>query len=322
MSASLHDLLPLTGMTVVPSSGFNPAGFPSNYRISGYHSRINGVELEIIYNVTHNMWSKRRRIEALHVGGTIVVGDCIFTSTTAYSKVNRYTNSGNYWNTTVMSYPIANYPAGSRIIGDIEWIDDRNLIVTVVVDGAIAVNRNLVTLPAYTSPTLYYRFQDDNWNRVAVFGGTVSNLSVNYEKELTQEYVEKTWQALSTPFIPYTSPMLTTISDNVMTSRILSSPPNSAAQQLDTLLVRGLSHRMFTVITAEPLGNGNSEIGLWLNTTDIEYGGGSEIVHDFIIGDMIYIDGIVQDGLNGCWRVERLGQTSIYFTVTRRRLRR
>lgn len=177
------------------------------------------------------------------------------------------------------------------------------------------MNRSQVVLPELTSPSLYYRFSDDNWNRIAVHTGTVSNISVCYGKELSQEYVEKSWQSLSTQYVPGNSPMTITMSDNVLNSRILSSLPNSAAQQIDTLLVRGMSHRTFTIITVEPLGNGNSEIALWLNTDDIEYSPGSEILHDFAVGDIIYIDGIEQEGLNGCWRIERLGQTSIYFTV-------
>lgn len=147
-------------------------------------------------------------------------------------------------------------------------------------------------------------------------GGTVSNLSVCYDKELTIEYIEKSWEALSLQYVPSTTPMLLTISDNVDTSRVLSNPPNSAAHQLDTLLVRGLSHRMFSILTVELLGNGNSEIALWLNTVSEEFGEETtDLLHDFAVGDVIYIDGIEQDGLNGCWRVERLGQTSIYFTV-------
>lgn len=89
--------------------------------------------------------------------------------------------------------------------------------------------------------------------------------------------------ALSTGFIPSTSPMVVTMSDDVLTSRILSSLPNSAAHQLDTLLVRGMSHRMFRSLTVNPLGNGNTEIALWLNTDDIEAGAGSDRLHDFSI---------------------------------------
>ena len=109
--------------------------------------------------------------------------------------------------------------------------------------------------------------------------------------------------------------MTITISDNTQGSRILSSLPNSAAQQLDTLLIRGSSQRTFSTITVEPLGNGNTEIALWINTDDIEYSPGSEVLHDFSIGDIISIDGVVQEGINGSWRIERIGQTSIYFTV-------
>lgn len=309
---NLYDSLPVLGMAVVPSSGFNPSSFPSSFRLSEYYSHINDVELERVHNVTHYLWRGRKRIEALHVGGAIAVGDCILTSTAAYHKARRYTKAGDYWYNTIMSYQIATYPAGSRIIGDIEWIDDRNLIVTIAVNGAIVINRSLFTLPELTSPTLYYRFQNDSWTRVGVLSGTVSNLSICYDKDLDAEYVTKSWQAVSTVFLPYTSPMTTVLSDNVMTSRIMSSYPNSAAHQLDTLLVRGMSHKMFTILTVEPLGDGNTEIALWLNTYDIELKS-SDFVNDFVVGDLIYFDGSEQEGLNGCWRVERVSHSAVYF---------
>lgn len=112
MPANLHDSLPLTGMTVVPSSGFDPGGFPSQFRIYGYHSHINDVELGIIYSVSHSMWRSRRRIEALHSGnGIIAVGDCILTPTAAYYKAIQYNKvTDTYWSSRTISYPIAQYP--------------------------------------------------------------------------------------------------------------------------------------------------------------------------------------------------------------------
>ena len=118
MPANLHDSLPLTGMTVVPSSGFDPGGFPSQFRIYGYHSHINDVELEIndrsleINDRSHAIWSKRRRIGALHSGnGIIAVGNCILTPLAAYYKAYKYTKvTDTYWSQSVISYLIAQYP--------------------------------------------------------------------------------------------------------------------------------------------------------------------------------------------------------------------
>lgn len=111
MPASLHDSLPLTGVTVVPVSAFNAGGFPTQYRIYRYHSDINDVELERT-DRSHAIWSKRRRIEALHSGnGIIAVGNCILTPLAAYYKAYKYTKVNDiYWNQSVISYLIAQYP--------------------------------------------------------------------------------------------------------------------------------------------------------------------------------------------------------------------
>lgn len=172
MPAHLHDSLPLTGVTVSPSEGFNSSSFPSGFLIYGYHSHINDVEPEYTgWGYSHYLWRKRRRIEMLNIGGVVVIGDCVVLPTAAYYKARRYTKYGDdYWLQSTVSYQIASYPAPGtgRIIFDVEWVNDRNLIVSAVTDGVLRVNRSLVTLPEFSTPTLYYRFNDDNWNRIAV----------------------------------------------------------------------------------------------------------------------------------------------------------
>lgn len=170
MPAHLHDSLPLTGVTVSPQSGFNSSSFPDGFLIYGNHSHINDVGLEYTHGYNHYLWRKRRRIEMLNNGGVVLVGNCVVFPTVAYYRATRYTKSGNYWYPFTVSYQIVSYPAPGtgRIICDVEWLDNRNLIISVVTDGVLRVNRSLVTLPEFSTPTLYYRFEDDNWNRIAV----------------------------------------------------------------------------------------------------------------------------------------------------------
>lgn len=102
--------------------------------------------------------------------GSWLFGNFIVTATAAYFKVREYEKSGNSWHSNTISYLLVGYAAGTgRVIGEIEWIDDRNVIVTIAVDGSIVINKTQVTFPELSSPTLYYRFNDDIFYRVAIY---------------------------------------------------------------------------------------------------------------------------------------------------------
>ena len=278
--------------------------------VSGDH--LNGVEME--KQVSHNLWRKRARFEALVENATIMIGNLFITPSGAFHKTTLYTRNGVYWYPTTISVEIGSFISGKRTIADIEWIDDRNVILSVVIDGSFVIERETITLPELDDSNHYRRFSFDQWFSIAILDGTVSNLSVCYEKELTSDYIEKSWDALSTVFLPYSFPSLIEMSDNVDFCRILSDLPNSALHQFDTFLVRGCSQRFFSLMETSLLDNGHTEICLWLNTIEIDTNG-SYLQHDFSIGDVVYIDGFTQNELNGCWTVEKLGQTSIYFST-------
>lgn len=267
------------------------------------------------HEVSHNLLRKRVRFEALVENATILIGNLFVTPTGAFHKaIQRYKSGNNWYYQTTTSVEIGSFISGKRIISDVEWIDDRNVILSVVIDGAFVIEREMTTLPELDDQNHHRRFSNDQWFSIAILDGTVSNLSVCYEKELTSDYIEKSWNALSTVFLPHSFPSLIEMSDNVDFCGILSDLPNSALHQFDTLLVRGCSQRFFSLMETSLLGNGNTEICLWLNTIDFDTNG-SYLQHDFSIGDVIYIDGFAQNELNGCWTVEKLGQTSVYFST-------
>lgn len=102
--------------------------------------------------------------------GSWLFGNFIVTATTAYFKVRKYEKSGNFWYFSDILHPLVNYAAGAgRVIGEIEWVNEQNVIVTIAVDGAIVIDKAPVAFPDLTTSTLYYRFYDDNFYRVAIY---------------------------------------------------------------------------------------------------------------------------------------------------------
>jgi len=309
LADTLHDSLPLTGIRIIGGG----SSFNENFVYYPGSTISNDVSLE--NGLVSHVWSpKRYRAEALTETGAILIGNFAFSSGTAYYNITHYHKENDYWYATQSFDPVAFYTPGSRIIGDMEWVDEKNIIVTIVIDNVFIVNRQLVTLPDEDSSTQYRRFSNPSYE-IALCNGVIGNFSVFYEKELTSDYVTQSWNALSTPFVQSVSENIIKLSDYVDSSKILSVFPNSSLQQFDTLLIRGFSHRVFSKMTVSPLQNGDNEIRLWLNTIDIDYTG-DILLHDFKIGDIVLIGDFTQTHLNTNWKIERIEFDAVFFTIS------
>lgn len=208
-----------------------------------------------------------------------------------------------------------------RVIVDVTYLSDKSLMFSVIFDDgtkAYSVSNMVFSLPASfidyrgwtCSTTLTY---PSDWTEVTIYGGpTISNLSVYYNNALplTYNYIPLSWQAL-TSFQPNSNSNIVQLSDNVNSSRIVDIHPNSMLAQLDTMLCRGMSHRIIFNLTATN-DNGYSEIRLIMPHS---FTASSEVpLHDFSIGDMISLQGSSQN-LNSVWKIESIDKSSVSFTV-------
>lgn len=304
MDASLHDCIPLVGMSL------NSTG-NCIYLYTG--SFYNDVVREYT-TISHTILRNRTRVEVLSSNCSFNVGCLTIKPTGAYLKSIKYTLSQGTWYQSTSITPLFLFSQSKRLIVEIEWVDSRNVILTVVVDNSFLLNRVTITLPEYDSSTQYTRFDKSGWNSfINLYGGTVSNFSVIYEKELLSQYVSKSWEALTTSYIPSFYPNLIELNDQVDRCKMVMSYPNSLTHQLDSLLIRGTSQRVFSEIIANNNGDGTWEIGVILSkeeilTTDTEF------LHDFNVGEKIYIDGLSQSFLNGTWEIDRIEVSAVYFT--------
>lgn len=139
----------------------------------------------------------------------------------------------------------------------------------------------LYTLPEWVTPNLEYnRFTNSAWTDICLVNGTFSNLAVFYDQEWNNSYVTGSWAALNSTYQPGINSNTSLISDNVLTSKILNWYPNSLLTQLDSLLVRGISHQRVTNITANSLPNNHTEIGIHFENFPENYNVGEFISLD------------------------------------------
>ena len=304
MDASLHDSVPLVGMTL------NSTG-SGIYLNTG--SFLNDVVREYS-SVSHIILKNRTRVEVISSNCSFNIGCLTIKPTGAYLKSIKYILYQGTWFPSSSITTLFLFSQSKRLIVEIEWIDSRNVILTVVVDNSYLLNRTTITLPEYDSPTQYTRFDKSGWNSIInLYGGTVSNFSVVYEKELLSQYVSKSWESLTTSYVPSFYPNLIELNDQVDRCKMVMSYPNSLTHQLDSLLIRGISQRVFNEISVSDNGDGTWEIGVILSKEEI-LTTNSEFLHDFSVGEKIYIDGLSQSFLNGTWEIDRIEVSAVYFT--------
>lgn len=206
-----------------------------------------------------------------------------------------------------------------RIILEYEYFNEKSISVLVIVNNSIIFNQivnlseDYIDSRGFTcSETFLYEY---HWYNIAYYGGaTISNLSIHKGNDLPNinEYTARTWAALTTPYVRGINSNISHLSDNVFTSNLVDTHPNSTVSQLDSILVRGISQRISTVITTESTG-ANSLVTVWLppNTAPNLM----TAHHDFSIGDTISLDGCSQSVLNGTWKVESITIESVSFSV-------
>lgn len=254
--------------------------------IGGLSLWVSGSTLTAAANVYQVCWS-----------GSVVVGSA------TYSKaVFTTTSSGS-----------------RRVILEMIYHNSKSATIKVAVNGAVLFDEVVTLQPAFVdgqghtcSETFTY---PSNWMDVAYFGGaTISNLSIHRGSDLPNlnDYVARSWDALTTVYEPSINANVAHLSDNVDTSRILDTPPNSAVAQLDTLLIRGMSHRISNEITVVT-DSGTSTVTVMIpHDSDparrIDF-------HDFSIGDTISLDGCSQEDLNRSWQIEAIASDSVTFSL-------
>lgn len=210
-----------------------------------------------------------------------------------------------------------------RVIIDFTYINNKTLIVSAIIDdgvNAYSIIDTTLVLPEephfdYWGQACYTSFFNETFlSSLSIYGGPIiSNLSVYYNNTfpLTYDYLARSWQALKTTYQPESDSNIGQLSDNVNTSRIVNIHPNSMLAQFDTVLCRGTSHRLITNLTATN-NNGQSVIRLMLPHSFVLT---EELpLHDFIIGDLISLQGSSQN-LNGIWRIEAIDTSSVSFSL-------
>lgn len=209
-----------------------------------------------------------------------------------------------------------------RYIFEYEYINNKHIRFSYIFDGdntPISLHSQDRYLNDYYADYLGQCSEEFlypyDWTDVAYYGGAaISNLSIHRGTEIPIEYdhTVKTWNALTNVFVPSQSSDIIQLTDNIDTSRILDTNPNSVISQLDSLLIRGCSHRLFTTLTVENTDD-TSEVTLWLLPAS-----NSKMrleIHDFFVGDMISLDGCSQSILNKTWQVTARSQDSVSFVL-------
>lgn len=194
------------------------------------------------------------------------------------------------------------------------------MLFKVILENGTKVNHNFsanIVLPDRVVESGFSRDKKftygSSWTYVTLYQTpAISNLSLFYDKQLdTGAYIEKTWEALTNTYTPQLHVDPLKLSDSVNTNVIVGYIPNTAQMQLDSLLIRGISHKRFSRITTEDNG---TKVILWLGSYENDSFGKNVILQDYQIGDVVSISGSEQSGLDGCWRVEELRENGIAFT--------
>lgn len=207
-----------------------------------------------------------------------------------------------------------------RFIFEFEYYSDTHMRFTMWRDMAFVFQTDVVfpSEPIFEVNNFIRRYflYTSYYTDVAVFCATggVSNLSVYYDKNIDDSYLVRSWIALNTVYLPGLSVDITEISDNLFTNINQGAIPNSTVMQLDSLLIRGISHKRFTNIDVDEIDDGY-KITLFVGDTQNDSLTQNYWVPDFKIGDIISLDGTGQPGLNSCWRVESLVFNGIVFTT-------
>jgi hypothetical protein len=205
-------------------------------------------------------------------------------------------------NRVILIHPISDLMSYGRFIMECEYINDKEMAFKIILNTATLYDDHIV-IPARSIEGGYsidekYTFSSD-WTDVCIVNTPpISNLSIFYDQDIDSNYVNKSFEALSTQYVPQLSEDWIEISDNLITNINLGNVPNSTLMQLDNLLIRGISHRRFTEISTEDLDSGDCLINLWLGTYDNTLFTTNQIIQDYKIGDVISIDGTSQELLN------------------------
>jgi hypothetical protein len=183
-----------------------------------------------------------------------------------------------------------------------EYINDKEMAFKIILNTATLCADRIVIPARYIeggySIDEKYTFSS-NWTDVGIMNTPpISNLSIFYDQDIDSNYVNKSFEALSTQYVPQLSEDWIEISDNLITNINLGKVPNSTLMQLDSLLIRGISHKRFSEISTEDLDNGDCSVNLWLGTYENALFSYNQIVQDYKIGDVISIDGTSQELLN------------------------
>lgn len=207
-----------------------------------------------------------------------------------------------------------------RFIFEIEYIDDLNMVFFIGINNSapIRIDASFPSGIVYemehlvSNKFLYTSFYTDI--SLISITSAISNLSVYYDKEISNDYINASWHALTNPYVAGVCLDTVEISDNLFSNIDQTAIPNTLVMQLDSLLVRGISHKKFYHIGAETI-DGGSRITLYIGELENEKYTQNYWVPDYKIGDVISLEGSTQPGLNGCWRVEDLGFNSVVFTT-------
>lgn len=325
----LHDSVPIRGISA-------PAvGFAGTTALSESGARLwlsSGVPKNDVYEslyYSHDLWYNRVRAEWLMTSGngpTLNIGGLSFwvsgSMVTVAVNVYQLCSSGGAFVASA-TYSKAVYTTTStgsrRVILEMIYHSPKSATIRAAINGAVLFDEVVVLPPAFVdgrgytcSETFTY---PTNWMDVAYFGGaTISNLSIHRGSDLPNlnDYVTRSWDALTTVYEPGLNANISHLSDNVNTSRIVDAPPNSAVAQLDTLLIRGFSHRISNELTVVT-DSGTSTVTVLLPQDSIPE---RRIdFHDFSIGDTISLDGCAQEELNRTWRIESITGNSVSFSM-------
>lgn len=205
----------------------------------------------------------------------------------------------------------------TRIIIECEYINDKSMRFKYWQKNT-SMFEQIITIPELEDIGDYFydkkfRYQDD-WKKLYVncIRG-IANMSLYYDRNsIDNDYLIKSWEALTSDYIPQLYQDTIMISNKHLTNIKFESLPNTTQMQLDSLLVRGINHQRFSIITSEDWFDG-SKVKLWLGTYDNRQDGDNQSIQDFNIGDVISLNGSSQLGLDGCWAIEELYENGVAF---------
>lgn len=204
-----------------------------------------------------------------------------------------------------------------RVYCHVTLTSDTSLTLTVIVNTSDNPLSQTIPITFSWNGSYYpYNIRTSLYNIVPVLGNcTIGNFSCWYNRPIPpDDYFDDSWTALNTPPSSTTPEVWTThLNNQSMTTQEANKMPNCITHQFDTVLCRGMSHRLFKDITSTDNGDGTSTVRLLLHT----YSGYPNIVcHDFQIGDTVELGGANQSALNGHWIVSAIDFTSVSFIAS------